>query len=151
VEQLDHVRILAIFVYGIFRLISFRSHFQAYLSSALAKFQFLGVEKGQISLPDYQKRLKPAFHFACVAIIQFLAFPIVILLLALGLKTLGRYDFGILPTQEGPAPEEFLLGADFFRPVLTVLCWWLCVLHSVVSLLAIAAFGAVAVQKRNVE
>lgn len=39
----------------------------------------------------------------------------------------------------------FSTNPEFFKPVLTFICWWLCVFHFVVSIFTIVLYGAISV------
>ena len=105
-NSLELLRIAGLLIFALSRFLSFRVQIQAFLSIALENVLALAKENGQISLEDYQKKILPSFHYVCVAAIQLLGFPMLMVISTLSLKSLGGYDLGLLPSLSNAEGEK---------------------------------------------
>lgn len=96
-EGFDSVRLWAVVLLCVLRLLLTRSHLQAYLDLARERVDRMKREAGRIGTRDLQKMVARVFYYLCVIALQYLA-PLVLLLnLVFLLKTLGGHSWVILP------------------------------------------------------
>ncbi len=90
----EAARIIALFVFCVFRFLLLWPHLQAHLNMAVHRIENLRKEAGRISNIDLQKTVVRVFYYLCVVALQYLAPLLLLLFCAFGLKTLGDHPLG---------------------------------------------------------
>ena len=147
-EQFEVLRIVCVFAFCFLRLLLSWSHLQAHLNSAYDKTVALRKEVGKISSIEIQKNVLSVFYYLCIVALQYFAPLLLLLSLALMLKTLGEYSvldaFNMkFPRFTAPSTSDFIsdtpaedlaiafsglkniFTASYFRGLLSYLCWWI--------------------------
>lgn len=150
----DSMRLMAIVVAVLLKLIVMPMYLQSYLNFALQRLETQKKEAGRITNVDLQKKIAAVFYYLCVVALQFIIPLIICLFLAFMYKTLGGYTWeGILKgtvTDECPADEppnsiinektvktaqdlQVALGSlkqifttEVYRGLLGLATWWSC-------------------------
>lgn len=117
--EMEHTRLLGLLLIVGVKFLSLRTQMQAYLNTPARSIQALAKEKGQISLQEYQKKIVPSFHYSCVAMIQLLAFPLILLMFTMALLSLGGFSF--LPSTAATSQHKSSPSSPYLSLPLNIL------------------------------
>ena len=87
----EAARIIAIFIFCVFRFLLVWPHLQAHLNMAVTKIEGLRKEAGRISNTELQKTVVRVFYYLCVVALQYLVPLLMLLFCSFMLKTLGEH------------------------------------------------------------
>ncbi|XP_032456227.1 transmembrane protein 161B isoform X2 [Nasonia vitripennis] len=89
----ESMRLIAIIVAVVLKLLLMPTYFQAYLNLANQRLEVQKKEAGRISNIEFQKKIAAVFYYLCVVALQYIAPLIICLYCTLMYKTLGGYSW----------------------------------------------------------